>query len=151
VFRKVGFHGPEDQLGRRAVTIRVLIVDDHEVIRETLRSFLESLPGVEVVGEAENGRVAVQLARDKKPTVVIMDVIMPEMDGIEATRLITSEMPEVKVIVLSMQCDEFYRETLRQAGASCFLSKDSAFEELIHAIEALSPARRSNTLRSTVE
>jgi len=124
------------------VNIRVLIVDDHKVMRETLRSFLESLPGVEVVGEAENGRVAVQLARDKKPTVVVMDVIMPEMDGIEATRLITTEMPEVKVIVLSMQCDESYRETLRQAGASCFLPKDSAFEELLRAIEALTADKR---------
>ena len=124
------------------MNIRVLIVDDHKVMRETLRSFLESLPGVEVVGEAENGRVAVQLARDKKPTVVVMDVIMPEMDGIEATRLITTEMPEVKVIVLSMQCDESYRETLRQAGASCFLRKDSAFEELIRAIEALTADER---------
>jgi len=124
------------------VNIRVLIVDDHKVMRETLRSFLESLPGVEVVGEAENGRVAVQLARDKKPTVVVMDVIMPEMDGIEATRLITNEMPEVKVIVLSMQCDESYRETLRQAGASCFLPKDSAFEELLRAIEALTADKR---------
>ena len=124
------------------MNIRVLIVDDHKVMRETLRSFLESLPGVEVVGEAENGRVAVQLARDKKPTVVVMDVIMPEMDGIEATRLITNEMPEVKVIVLSMQCDESYRETLRQAGASCFLPKDSAFEELLRAIEALTADKR---------
>ena len=124
------------------MNIRVLIVDDHKVMRETLRSFLESLPGVEVVGEAENGRVAVQLARDKKPTVVVMDVIMPEMDGIEATRLITTEMPEVKVIVLSMQCDESYRETLRQAGASCFLPKDSAFEELLRAIEALTADKR---------
>ena len=124
------------------MNIRVLIVDDHKVMRETLRSFLESLPGVEVVGEAENGRVAVQLARDKKPTVVVMDVIMPEMDGIEATRLITTEMPEVKVIVLSMQCDESYRETLRQAGASCFLPKDSAFEELLRAIEALTADER---------
>jgi len=111
-------------------------------MRETLRSFLESLPGVEVVGEAENGRVAVQLVRDKKPTVVVMDVIMPEMDGIEATRLITTEMPDVKVIVLSMQCDESYRETLRQAGASCFLPKDSAFEELLRAIEALTADKR---------
>ena len=124
------------------MNIRVLIVDDHKVMRETLRSFLESLPGVEVVGEAENGRVAVQLVRDKKPTVVVMDVIMPEMDGIEATRLITTEMPDVKVIVLSMQCDESYREILRQAGATCFLPKDSAFEELIRAIEALTADER---------
>jgi DNA-binding NarL/FixJ family response regulator len=118
--------------------MRVLIVDDHDLMRETLRSFLERLPGFEVVGEAENGRVAVQLARDKKPAVVVMDVIMPEMDGIKATQLITTEMPEVKVIVLSMQqCDEGCREILRQAGASCFVAKDSAFEELIPAIEAV--------------
>jgi two-component system invasion response regulator UvrY len=119
------------------LTTRVLIVDDHDLMRETLRSFLESLPGVEVVGEAENGRVAVQLARDKKPTVVVMDLIMPEMDGIEATRLITTEMPEVKVIVLSMQCDESYREILHQVGASCFVSKGSSIDELVRAIEAV--------------
>ena len=119
------------------LSIRVLIVDDHDLLRETLRSFLESFPGVEVVGEAENGRVAVQLARDTKPAVVVMDVIMPEMDGIEATRLITTEMPEIKVIGLSMHCDDGYPETLRQAGASGFVAKDSAFEELIRAIEAV--------------
>ncbi|HVO83731.1 MAG TPA: response regulator transcription factor [Syntrophobacteria bacterium] len=119
------------------MSIRVLIVDDHSLMRETLRSFLESLPGVEVVGEAENGRVAVQMARDKQPAVVIMDVIMSEMDGIEATRLITTEMREVKVIAFSMHCDEGCREILRVAGASCFVSKDSAFEELIRAIESV--------------
>jgi DNA-binding NarL/FixJ family response regulator len=119
------------------MNLRVLIVDDHELMRETVRSFLESLPEVEVVGEGENGRVAVQLARDMKPTVVVMDLIMPEMDGIQATRLITTEMPEVKVIVLSMQCDESFRETLRQAGASCFLSKGSDLDELARAIRAV--------------
>jgi len=128
------------------LTTRVLIVDDHDLMRETLRSLLERLPGVEVVGEAENGRVAVQLARDKKPTVVVMDLVMPEMDGIEATRLITTEMPEVKVVVLSMQCDENYGEILRQAGASCFVSKHSSLDELLRAIEAVvgkqSPLRR---------
>ena len=135
--RKARFHGPDGHPGRRALNIRVLIVDDHELMRESLRCFLESLPGVEVVGEAENGRVAVQLARDKKPTIVVMDAIMPEMDGIEATRLITTELPQVKVIAFSMQCDEGVREILLQAGASCFVSKDSAFEELIPAIEAV--------------
>ena len=124
------------------MAIRVLIVDDHALMRETLRSFLESLPGLEVVGEAENGLVAVQVAREKKPAVVVMDVIMPEMDGIEATRLITTEMPEVKVIALSMHCDEGYREALRQAGASCFVPKDSAFEELIRAIEGVTADER---------
>ena len=119
------------------MSIRVLIVDDHDLMRETVRSFLESLPGVEVVGEAKNGRVAVQLARENKPTVVIMDVIMPEMDGIEATRLITTEMPQVKVIAFSMHDDEACRDSLRQAGVSCFVSKRYALEELIRAIEAV--------------
>jgi DNA-binding NarL/FixJ family response regulator len=119
------------------LTIRVLIVDDYDLMRQTLRSALENLPGVEVVAEAKNGLLAVQLARDKKPTIVVMDVVMPEMDGIEATRLITTEMPEIKVIVFSMDCDEGCRESLRQAGGSGFVSKDSAFEELIRAIEAV--------------
>jgi DNA-binding NarL/FixJ family response regulator len=119
------------------LTIRVLIVDDHDLMRESLRSFLESRPGVEVIGEAANGLSAVQLAREKKPAVVVMDLMMPEMDGIEATRQITAELPQIKVIAFSMQCNESSRETLRQAGASCFVSKDSAFEELIRAIEAV--------------
>ena len=119
------------------MSIRVLIVDDHDLMRETVRSLVGSLPGIEVAGEAENGRVAVQLARDKKPAVVIMDVIMPEMDGIEATRLITTEMPEVKVIAFSMHGDEACRDALRQAGASCFVSKRYALEELTRAIEAV--------------
>ena len=131
--------------------IRVLIVDDHNVTRETVRSLLESVLGVEVVGEAENGRVAVQLARDKKPAVVVMDVIMPEMDGIEATRLITTEMPEVKVIACSMHCDKGCRAVLRMAGASCFVSKGSGFEELIRAVEAVIADKRECVLRETAE
>jgi two-component system invasion response regulator UvrY len=134
--KRAGFRGSDDQPEMHGLNIPVLIVDDHDLMRDTLRSFLERLPGFEVVGEAENGRVAVQLAREKKPAVVVMDVIMPEMDGIEATRLITTEMPGVKVIVLSLHCDEGCRETLIQAGASDFVSKESAFEELVNVLGA---------------
>ncbi len=119
------------------MSIGVLIVDDHKMMREAVRSLVESAPGIEVVGEAENGRMAVQFAREKKPAVVVMDVVMPVMDGIEATRLITTEMPDVKVLGVSMHSDSVSREALRQAGASGFVSKDSAFQELIRAIEAV--------------
>jgi DNA-binding NarL/FixJ family response regulator len=119
------------------LSISVLIVDDHKMMREAVRSLIESTPGIEVVGEAENGRMAVQFAREKKPAVVVMDVVMPVMDGIEATRLITTEMPDVKVLGVSMHADSFSREALRHAGASGFVSKDSAFQELIRAIEAV--------------
>lgn len=119
------------------MSIGVLIVDDHKMMREALRSLVESAPGIEVVGEAEDGRMAVRIAREKKPAVVVMDVAMPVMGGIEATRLITTEMPGVKVLGVSMHADSFSREALRRAGASGFVSKDSAFKELVRAIEAV--------------
>jgi DNA-binding NarL/FixJ family response regulator len=119
------------------LSIGVLIVDDHRMMREAVRSLVESAPGLEVVGEAEDGRMAVQLARERRPAVVVMDVVMPVMNGIEATRLITTEMRDVKVLGVSMHADSFSREALRQAGASGFVSKDSVFEELVGAIEAV--------------
>ena len=119
------------------MSIGVLIVDDHRMMRETLRSLIESAPGIKVVEEAENGRMAVQFAREKKPAVVVMDLVMPVMGGIEATRLITTEMPDVKVLGVSMHSDSLSREALRQAGASAFVAKDSVFEELVPAIKAV--------------
>ena len=119
------------------MSIGVLLVDDHKMMRQAIRSLVESAPGIEVVDEAEDGRMAVQLAREKKPAVVVMDVVMPVMNGIEATRLITTEMPDVKVLGISMHSDGFSREALRQAGASGFVSKDALFEELVRAIQAV--------------
>ena len=117
--------------------IRVLIADDHKIVREGLRTLLEKQPGFTVVAEAEDGKTAVRLAHQHSPDVAIMDVTMPELNGIEAARRITGKNPRIKVIVLSMHSDRrFVIEALR-AGAAGYLLKDSAFEELARAIRSV--------------
>jgi len=85
--------------------VTILLADDHEIIRNGLRSLIEKERGLEVIGEAENGRIAIHLARELKPDMVIMDIGMPDLNGIEATRQITTEVPGVKVLALSMHAD----------------------------------------------
>ncbi len=116
---------------------RVILADDHRILREGLRSLVGSLPGVEVVAEAEDGRTTVELARQHSPHVVVMDIGMPDLNGIEATRQITAENPRVKVIALSMHSDTRYVSAMLQAGASGYLLKDSAFEELARALQTV--------------
>jgi len=123
------------------MSIRILLADDHKIVREGLRSLLNEQPGVEVVGEAENGRITLQMAREIRPDVVIMDITMSDLNGIEATRQIIASVPEVKVLVLSVHSDRrFVLEALR-AGASGFLSKDCSSEELAHAVSAVAANR----------
>ena len=114
--------------------IRVLLVDDHNIVREGLRVLLNGKPGIEVVAEAENGRAALQLAREVMPDVVVMDVTMPDLNGIEATHRLMSEFPEIKVIALSMHSDHRLVSGMLAVGASGYLLKDCAFEELEKAI-----------------
>ncbi len=117
---------------------RILIADDHEIMRQGLRTLLEKNRGLEVVGEADNGREAVRLAAELSPTIVLMDLTMPDMNGIEATRRILKENENLRVIVLSMHADrQFVSESLK-AGASGYLLKNCAYDELIRAIEAIS-------------
>ena len=119
------------------MSLRILLADDHRIMREGLRSLLEKLPGMEVIAEADNGRTTVQLSRKLKPDVVVMDIAMPDLNGIEATRQIVTETPSVKVTALSMLSDtKFVREML-SAGASGYLLKDSAFEELGNALHTV--------------
>ncbi len=119
------------------MSLRIIIADDHRIMREGLRSLLEKQPGMEVIAEADNGRTTVQLSRKLKPDVVIMDIAMPDLNGIEATRQIVTETPGVKVTALSMLSDtKFVREML-SAGASGYLLKDSAFEELGDALHTV--------------
>jgi len=114
--------------------IRVLIADDQAMVRSGLRMILESESDLEVIDEAENGRHAVRVAKRERPDVVLMDVRMPEMDGLEATRQISSEAPGVRVIVLTtFDIDEYVYGALR-AGASGFLLKDAPADDLIAAI-----------------
>jgi DNA-binding NarL/FixJ family response regulator len=119
------------------MAIKVLIADDHQIVREGLRSMLEKEPGIQVVGEAEEGRTTLRLARDLTPDVIIMDVAMPELNGIEATRQILAESPTIKVIALSMHDDRRFVLNMIKAGAKGYLLKDSAFKDLAKAIRAV--------------
>lgn len=112
------------------MNIKVLIVDDHKIVREGLRSLLEKEPDMEVVAEAGSGKMAVQLAKELHPHVVVMDMGLPEMNGIEATRRIVAEMPEIKVVVLSMHSNRHFVVDALNAGAQGYLLKDCAYEEL---------------------
>jgi PAS domain S-box-containing protein len=114
--------------------IRVLFADDHRVMRNGLIKLMEGQTNIHVVGQASNGREAVELARQLKPHVVVMDVSMPEMDGIEATRRIKSDLPEVRVIGLSMHEDEHIVRSMGDAGAEAFVSKTAPTAELFKAI-----------------
>ena len=116
---------------------RILLADDHQILRHGLRVLLEKESGIEVVGEAEDGRQAVDLARTLKPGIVIMDLQMPILNGIEATRQILAKNPNCKVIFLSMSSDPIVVRQAIQAGARAFVVKDCAYDQLIKAIEAV--------------
>jgi two-component system, NarL family, response regulator NreC len=117
---------------------RALIADDHKIMREGLRSLLEKTDNFECIAEADDGYQAVKLAMELRPDIVIMDIAMPNLNGIEATRQIKSQLPEVEVVVLSMHATRNYVLQVLQAGASAYLLKDSAFEELSTALLAIS-------------
>ena len=120
---------------------KVLLVDDHQMMRDGLRGILAAEPGIEVVGEAADGRAALELARTLAPDVVVMDVGMREMNGIEATRQIKRERPATRVIVLSTYSDPRYVLSAHEAGASGYVLKLSAFDELLRAVRAVSAGR----------
>jgi DNA-binding NarL/FixJ family response regulator len=117
--------------------IRILLADDHVVMRSGLRLLLERQPNLEVVGEAADGQEAVRLAAAEKPEVVIMDIAMPHLNGVEATRQIVTRNPETAVVILSMHSDESYVLRSLKAGARAYLLKDSAEADLIAAIHAI--------------
>jgi two-component system response regulator NreC len=117
--------------------IKVLIADDHQIVRQGLRNLLEKEHDLKVVAEAEDGRSTVRLARETQPQLIIMDVAMPDLNGIEAARQIVSELPRVKVIALSMYADRRFVVNMLKAGAAGYLLKDCAFEELNRAIRAV--------------
>ena len=119
------------------MSTRIILADDHGIMREGLRALLEKQPGIEVIAEAENGRTTVELSRKLKPDVVIIDIAMPDLNGIEATRQIVAESPGIKVIALSMHSDRKFVREMLSAGASGYMLKDSAFEELDKAISTV--------------
>ena len=117
--------------------IRVLLAEDHHIIRQGIRSLLEKEIGIKVIGEAEDGRETVRLAGELKPDVVVMDVSMPNLNGVEATRKICETDPEIKVIALSVHSDDQYVSGMLTAGASGYLLKDCVLLELVKAIESV--------------
>jgi DNA-binding NarL/FixJ family response regulator len=119
------------------MSIRILLADDHTIMQAGLRSLLEKEPGLEVVAEAQDGRTAVRLAKELAPDIVIMDISMRGLNGIDATRQIIAETKGVKVIALSMHRDEQFVAGMLSAGAAGYLLKDSAAEELSYAIRAV--------------
>jgi two-component system response regulator NreC len=126
---------PPRQTTEMTMEIRILIADNHRIVREAICSRLGNEPGLEIVGEAEDGRVAIQLARELNPDVIIMETSMPNLNGIEATRQIVNELPDVKVIALSSHWDRRSVCEMLKAGASGYLPKRCAFEELVSAIQ----------------
>jgi len=121
--------------------IRVLLADDHGIVRRGLRYLLENSPSFRVVGEAGDGREAVKLAEELTPDVVVMDIAMPNLNGLDATAQIVKKCPATGVIILSMHSDETYLVRALSAGAKGYLLKDSAEADLIRAVEAVSQGR----------
>jgi len=119
------------------MAIRVLLADDHRIVRDGLRTLITKQEDMDVVGEAEDGRSAIELTKKLLPDVVIMDVTMPDMNGITATRKIIEEIQSVKVIALSMHSDRRFVSGMMDAGALGYLLKDCAFEELADAIRTV--------------
>lgn len=113
---------------------RVLLADDHGVVRKGLRFILEQEPDFDVAGEAADGREAVRLARELAPDVIVMDIAMPQLNGIDATAQIVKQNPRIHVLILSMHNDETYLLRALEAGARGFLLKDTAEEDLVRAV-----------------
>ena len=121
---------------------RIVIADDHQIVRQGLQSLIKNENDLEVVGVADNGRRALQMARRLKPDVVIMDIAMPELNGIDAARQIVNEVPGVKIIALSMHSDRHFVEEMLRAGVMGYLLKESAFEELIKAVRVVCAGKK---------
>lgn len=120
------------------MTVRILIVDDHQVLRDGLRELLDDPPNYKVIGTACDGREAAAMARKLNPDVIIIDVAMPELNGVDATKRMMEEMPNLRIIALSMHSDRRYISSMLQAGAFGYVRKESAFEEITSAVDAVS-------------
>jgi two-component system, NarL family, response regulator NreC len=137
------------------MAIRIALCDDHQIIREGLRSLLEKQSDMTVVGEGTNGLEAIRIAREKKPDIIVLDIAMPELNGIAAARRITVDFPSIKILALSMHSDHHFVTEMLEAGASGYMLKDGAFSELTNAIRMImtgglfiSPRLASSVLES---
>lgn len=118
-------------------SIRVLVADDHSVVRKGLRFLLETLDDVQVVGEAGDGMEAIRLAEETSPSILVMDIAMPRLNGIDAAAQVIRKFPETSVILLSMHSDEEYLVRALNIGVRAYILKDSAEDDLVHAIRAV--------------
>lgn len=118
-------------------TIKIILADDHRIFRKGLKSLLSEKENIEVLAEADNGDEALEAARKYKPEIVVMDIAMPKMDGIEATRQIRERFPDTEVVVLSMHAKKAYIDQVLKAGAKGYVLKDSDEENLLSAIETV--------------
>ena len=129
--------------------IKVILVDDHEMVRLGLKSFLDLQEDVEVVGEAVNGEEGIRLALEKRPDVVVMDLVMPEMDGVEATLALLKEWEDVKILVLTSYLDNSKIYPVIKAGAKGYMLKTSSASEILHAIRKV--ARNELAIETEVD
>ncbi len=119
-------------------SVKILITEDRTIVKKCLCFLLESETGIDVVGEAENGKEAIKIVEEQNPDIVVMDISMPILNGLDATRQITRRFLEVKVLILTMHTSEEYISEIIKAGASGYIIKEAAPEELISAIHAVS-------------
>jgi DNA-binding NarL/FixJ family response regulator len=119
------------------MSIKIILADDHKIMREGLRTLLDNQPDMEIVAEAGDGRATVELARKLSPDLIVMDTVMPDLNGIEATRKIMAENPAIKIIALSMHSDRQFVIEMLKAGAMGYMLRDCAFDELVYAINSV--------------
>jgi DNA-binding NarL/FixJ family response regulator len=136
ISKRVNLQGgaKKTRAGKDMQKIRVILADDHTVVRQGLRALLVAEGDIDIVGEADNGRQAVQIARKLAPDVAVVDIAMPQLNGLEATRQITRTVPSTKVLILSSYSDDEYVQKLTEAGAAGYLIKQTAANELLKAI-----------------
>ncbi len=123
------------------MTIKIILADDHKVLREGLKSLLDQQEDIQVIGEADDGQAVVRLTRKLEPDIVVLDIGMPNMNGIQATQHIVAEVPDTKVLALSMHSDHQFVVKMLQAGASGYMLKDCAYEELISAVRDINAGK----------
>jgi two-component system response regulator NreC len=129
--------------------MRIIIVDDHGIVREGLKSLLQNQPDMEVIGEGQDGQVAVELVKELSPDIVILDMSMPNLNGIEATRFILQQSPDIRVVILSMHSDRHIVKETLEAGASAYVLKSNIFDEMLRALETVTEGRRYLSPRIT--
>lgn len=122
--------------------IRILIADDHQLFREGIVNLLSASPQIEVVAQAENGQEAIEKAKKLKPDIVIMDIGMPILNGVDATRILYEELAETRVMMLSMHSDKFYVKKALEAGAYGYLFKNCTYDQLIEAVNSVSRGKK---------